>query len=83
MEEKASVITVYDAINGKTFPWRIKWRGRIYTITQIGNHHTLAHGNTLHHIFSVVADSMYLRLNLNTNTLSWKVEEASDGESPA
>lgn len=80
LHEKASVITVYDHTNGKTFPWRIKWRGRVYTVTQIGYHHTLEHGSTLHHIFSVVAGSLYFRLNLNTLTLIWQVEEVTDGE---
>lgn len=78
INEKASVITVYDHTNGKAFPWRIKWRGRVYPVTQIGYHHTRKHGNTLHHIFSVTAGSLYFRLDLNTQTLAWIIEEISD-----
>lgn len=64
IDEKASVITVYDNENGKAYPWRIKWRGRVYTVTQIANHHTREYGSTLHHIFSVATGTLYFRLNL-------------------
>ncbi len=80
INEKASVITVYDNENGKAYPWRIKWRGRVYTVTQIGYHHTREHGSTLHHIFSVVTSTLYFRLNFNTVTLSWMIEEVMDGQ---
>lgn len=81
MRESISVITVYDHTKSKAFPWRLKWRGRIYTITKIGNHHTREHGATLYHIFSVSAGNLYFRLSLNTVNLSWMLEETFDGES--
>lgn len=80
LSEKASVITVYDHTKNRTLPWRIKWRGRVYTVTQVGYHHTREHGNTLHHIFSVTAGSLYIRLNLDTRLLSWRIEEIIDSE---
>ena len=78
MKEKASVITVYDHTNGKAFPWRIKRGGRVYTVSQIGYHHTREDGRTLHHIFSVTTDSLYLRLDFDTQTLSWLITDSSD-----
>lgn len=54
------------------------WKGRSYKITQIGLHHTLRKGLTLYHIYSVVAGSIFLRLKLNTENLTWKLEEITD-----
>ena len=81
MNERVSVITVYDHANRKAFPWRLKWRGRIYTVTKIGNHHTRESGRTLYHIFSVSAGNLYFRLSLNAATLFWTLEDTFDGES--
>lgn len=80
ISERVSVITVYDNENGKAYPWRIKWRGRVYTVTEVGYHHTRESGNTLCHIFSVATSSLFFRLNLNTATLSWTVEDIQDPE---
>jgi len=80
INEKASVITVYDSENGKAYPWRIKWRGRVYTVTEVGYHHTRESGSTLCHIFSVTTRSLFLRLKLDTSNLSWSVEDAQDPE---
>ena len=48
-------------------------------ITKLGFHHTVRVGRVLHHIFSVATESMFFRLNLDTETLSWTLEEVSDG----
>lgn len=81
MEEKISVITVYDHTKSKAFPWRLKWRGRVYQISKIGYHHTRESGRTLYHIFSVSAGNLYFRLSLNTATLFWILEETYDDSS--
>jgi len=78
MHERVSVITVYDHLKGTTIPWRVKWNGRVYQVSQLGLHHTREDGSTLHHIFSVVAGSLLLRLDLNTKTLVWTLEETTD-----
>ena len=78
MHERISVITIYDHTKGTTVPYRIKWQGRVYTITKFGFHHTRKDGAVLCHIFSVLAGSMYFCLNLNTVTLSWSVEKANE-----
>jgi hypothetical protein len=80
MNEKVSVITVYDQSNNKAYPWRIKWRGRVYTTREVGYHHTRESGSTLCHIFSVATSSLFFRLKFDTDNLSWTVEEVLDGE---
>lgn len=81
MQENISVITVYDHTKAKAFPWRLKWRGRIYTVTKIGYHHTRESGSALYHIFSVSAGNLYFRLSLNTTTLFWTLEDTMDSMS--
>lgn len=71
LHEKASFITVYDATKGSTVPWRIRWNGRVYSVTEVGFYHTHAESSTLYHIFSVVAGSLYFRLTFNTVSLLW------------
>ncbi|HJY99009.1 MAG TPA: hypothetical protein VJ227_04865 [Patescibacteria group bacterium] len=60
-------------------PRWIKWKNRVYKIERIGLHHTYREGRTLYHIFSVAAPTLFFRLRLNTESLSWKLEEISDG----
>ena len=79
INEKVSVVTVYNREKKTVLPWRLKWQGRVYTISTLGYHHTQRVGRVLHHIFSVATGSMFFRLNLDTETLSWTLEEVSDG----
>lgn len=60
-------------------PLSIEWSGRDYPVSQVGLHHTYKDGNTRHHVFSVISDDLFFRLNLNADTLNWTLEEVSDG----
>lgn len=79
INEKVSVITVYDSEKGVVIPKKIKWQNRIYTIDKIGYHHTLKEGRKLIHIFSVANASIALKLRFDSETLHWTLEEISDG----
>lgn len=83
MNERVSVITVYDHTKGTTIPYRLKWQGRVYTVTELGFHHTRQDGSVLCHIFSVLAGSVYFCLELNTKTLIWHLTQIQDGDSSA
>lgn len=61
-------------------PKYVIWKGRSYPISKIGLHHTFREGQTLYHIFSVLAGSLFLRLRLNTDNLQWRLEEISDND---
>ncbi|MGA3292063.1 MAG: hypothetical protein ABSC49_02900 [Candidatus Microgenomates bacterium] len=65
------------SVNGN--PKYVIWKGRNYTITGIGLHHHFREGSTLYHVFSVVTDTLFLKLKLNTDTLGWKLEEIENG----
>lgn len=56
-------------------PLSVTWRNRDYKITKVGLRHDYLEGKTLIHIFSVVSDSLFLKLKFNTKKLSWKLLE--------
>ena len=61
-------------------PQKIIWDGREYLVTKIGLHHTFRRGQTLFHIFSVLAGNIFFRLELDTANLFWRLQEISDGQ---
>lgn len=79
IDEKISVLSLYDQQKGEAVPVKIKWKTRTYCINQIGMHYTLREGRDLHHIFCVTSGSLSLKLNLSTENLHWVLEEISDG----
>jgi hypothetical protein len=79
IHERIDVITIYQRISGKTAPYKIRWNNRAYRITKIGYHHKIREGHTTHHIFHVCTDTLAFKLNHDTDTLSWTLEEVSDG----
>ncbi len=79
ISEPVSVITSYNAKTRAVRPISLEWGRRTYPVLQIGLRHTYRNGQTRHHIFSVTSSSLFFRLNLNTDNLSWTLEEVSDG----
>lgn len=67
-----------DVVLASQIPKSVIWRARTYKIDKIGLHHTYREGRTLYHVFSAVAGTLFLRLRLDTDSLSWKLEEVSD-----
>jgi hypothetical protein len=65
------------SVNGN--PKYVIWKGRYHTITQAGLRHHFREGSTLYHVFSVITDTLFLRLKLNTDNLLWRLEEIEDG----
>lgn len=79
INEKVSVITVFDRNRGIVIPQKIKWQGRVYSIDKIGYHHKVKEGKKLIHIFSVANNSLAFRLRFDSENLHWTLEEISDG----
>jgi hypothetical protein len=73
VNEKVTVGMVND------IPKYVIWKNRSHNITQVGLHHLYHQGKTLYHIFSVVADTLFMRLKFDTDTLYWTLEETEDG----
>ncbi len=74
-----SVNLVFDSVKKTVLPKSLVWNGRLYKIVKLGLHHTYRSGRTLFHVFSVVSDTLFFRLVLNTENLHWRLEELSDG----
>jgi len=81
MSAPISVALVYNHKTREVKPCKVFWDGKPYLIKKIGLHHTVWHGRTLFHVFSVESESLFFRLVLNTESLSWMLEEIADGES--
>ncbi len=79
INEKVSVVTVYDRLKGTVIPKKVRWQGRDLLITKVAYHHKLRNGKFLQHIFHVSSETIDLRLRLDTETLQWTLEEVCDG----
>lgn len=60
-------------------PKVLVWKNKKYWITKMGLHHTYRQGRKLIHVFSVVADQLFFRLEFDSESLLWKLVEVSDG----
>jgi hypothetical protein len=78
INESVSVDLLSNAIKGKVYPWMVHWRGRRYTIRQVGLHYVERAGRVLYHIFSVTDGTTYFKLRFDTETLGWKLMETED-----
>jgi hypothetical protein len=77
--EPVSVNLAYDHTHKQSRPLSVVWAQRNYPILEVGLHHSYRHGNTRHHVYSVTSHGLFFRLNLNTDSMSWLLEEVSDG----
>lgn len=75
-----SVVSIFDHKKQLSYPLKILFEGKTHPLVKLGYHHTSREGRVLYHIFSVVSPSLFFRLKLNTESLSWSLEEISDGE---
>lgn len=81
VEEKVSVITIFDSHTGEVRPIKIEWHNRVYVVKKIGYHHKVRMGRTLLHYFSVQSETVYFKLRVDTDNLHWTLEEVYNNES--
>ena len=79
INEKVSVITLYDRDTRVYKPLKVKWGGRVYVISEWGYRHNRREGRAMIHVFSVSTPTLFMCLELNTETLDWTLKEISDG----
>ncbi len=79
VDEPVGVMALYYPNQRNPLPYRIKWKARYYTILKVDLCHPVWEGKTLHHIFSVSDGTTFFRLNFNTRSMQWRLEEVSDG----
>jgi hypothetical protein len=76
--EQVSVVTIYSVNKRRVAPWKLKWRGRVYTVKEVPLHYTVRDGETLHHKFSVTDGNMAFLLDYNTLNMHWTLEKTID-----
>lgn len=81
IHEEVSVVMYYSARKRIALPHLLHWQGRDYEVGKIGYHHKIKDGAVVHHIFELIdkQETMWFRLNLNTDNLHWVLEVVSDG----
>jgi hypothetical protein len=79
INEKVSIITIFNRSSGKVMPYKMQWQGRDYIMTKLAYHHKARIGRLIVHIFHVSDGKNDYRLNLNTETLQWTLEEVVYG----
>jgi len=81
INEEVSVVMYYNAKQKLAQPHIIRWKNQDYQVSQIGYHHAVQEGKTLHHIFELTDNkaNLWFRLNFNTANLHWLLEAISDG----
>jgi hypothetical protein len=79
INEKVSVVSVYERTEGKVMPCKIKWQDKVYKVKQVGLHYPVRQGRKLLHYFSVVTENnTSFKLRLDTENLHWTLEEVID-----
>ncbi len=75
IDESVSVNLLSNHIKGTAAPSSLYWRGRRYTLSQMGFHHTLREGRVLVHVYSMTDGTTFFKLQFDTETLLWKLLE--------
>ena len=78
INEQIDCIAIYRKREGLV-PYKIRWNGKDYIIKKVGYHHRQKVGKVMFHIFSVASDTLDFRLRHDPETLSWTLEQVSDG----
>jgi hypothetical protein len=79
INEKVSVITVYERNTNCVTPYKIKWQDKTYKIKKVGLHYPVRMGRKLIHYFSVVTENnTSFKLRFDTENLHWTLEEIID-----
>ena len=82
INQEVGVVMYYDPKRRLALPHLIRWHNQDYQIGKLGYYHIVNVGKTRHHIFEVVdrQETIWFRLNFNSDNLHWRLEAISDGE---
>ncbi len=79
LNERITVLAVYDSVQAKVMPRKFKWQGRTVVVKEVGYYHRRRLGRMTEHVFDVTDGGTAYRLVCNGDTLLWMLEEISDG----
>lgn len=74
-----SVRMDYSAKRRFAAPVKLSWENRDYWVKKLGYHHTYRKGRVLYHVYSVMSETIFFRLEMDTETMFWTVTEVDDG----
>lgn len=80
INQRISVVALFGDTYQDVRPFKIKWNGRVYVISQIGYVHKYKEGKTLFHVFSATDGVNFFELLFNTDELSWLIGRVADNE---
>lgn len=78
MNEKVSVIAVFNQETGLVIPKKIRWHNCDYLIKSLAYYHRVRQGKNIIHVFNVTDGNLDFRLSLNSENLHWTLEEIYD-----
>lgn len=78
INEKVSVVTVFNQETGLIMPRKIRWRNREYLIEKLAYYHRVHQGKKIIHVFNVTDNNLDFRLVLDGENLHWTLEEIYD-----
>lgn len=79
LHEKIDVLAVYNRLGEIVTIHKLKWQNRVYKITKQVYIYKRREGRNIHHVFHVSNATLHFKILFNTETLSWWLEEVSDG----
>lgn len=80
INEKIDVVAIFGRGFLDAKPFRLKWQGRSYTITQIGYKHKLREGQKIIHVFSCTDGATFFELRFDGDDLKWILAKVWDGQ---
>ena len=78
LDEKISVVTIYDAFRGTVLPVKLSWHGREYRINKLGYYHHYKVGRTMIHAYHVSDGVLDFSLECDGDNLHWILKEVID-----
>lgn len=81
INEKVSVLSLYNHEKNRFLPYKMRWRLRDYFIKSLAYYHKVREGRNLFHVFHVTDGNLDFKIRLDAENLNWILEEISDGSS--
>ena len=79
LHEKIDVLAKYNRIGGTVTIYKLKWQNRPYNISKQAYVYKRRDGRNINHVFHVSNANLHFKILFNTETLTWWLEEVSDG----
>ncbi len=79
INEPVSVQLLLDAEHQLIRPFRLKWRGKVYVVKEVGKYHPGRQGTVKLHYFTVNVGTLDMRIRIDGSSLVATLQYISDG----